>query len=208
MGNQLVKAIRRHFIIFPIIVLCFVAIGVGLNMVLQPEYQAKATIIANLDKSSNDVSNKYNELLANQMLTKTYEEAIQSLFIANIVKLKLSSTLTPVNLLKKVQVKTDPGALILSVYANDNDANQAVAIANAFAESFVNNSTLILNQANVSILDLAVYENSSIPVKPKKLFNLAICLFIGLICGSSVSLYLDKKNLRKVKKKNYYPISA
>jgi capsular polysaccharide biosynthesis protein len=208
MGAQLLNTIRRHFIVFPIIVLCFLAAGYFINTVLKPEYQAKATLIANFDKSSENISNKYNELLANQMLTKTYEEVIQSLLIANIVKLKLSSPLTPSELLKKVQVKTDPGALILSIYVNENDANQAVAIANAFAESFISNSTSILNQANVSILDLAVYDNSSTPVKPKKLFNLAVCLFAGLFSASSLSLLLDKARLKKVKKKSEYRISA
>jgi capsular polysaccharide biosynthesis protein len=208
MGVQILNAIRRHFIVFPMIVLCFLAIGFFINMVLKPEYQAKASLIVNFDKSSQDISSKYNELLANQMLTKTYEEAIQSLLIANIVKLKLSSPLTPSDLLKKVQVKTDPGALILSIYVNENDPNQAVAIANAFAESFRSNSALILNQVNVNILDLAVYDNSSIPVKPKKTFNLAVCLFAGLFSASSISLLLDKNRLRKVKKKNNYRISA
>ncbi|MGG1514128.1 GNVR domain-containing protein [Paenibacillus oryzisoli] len=204
MGEQILIAIRRHFIVFPIILICFVAAGFSLNTVLQPEYQAKSTLIANFDRSDN-LSNKYNELLANQMLTTTYQEAIQSLFIANIVKSKLSSNLTPSELLKKVQVKTDPGALILSIYANANDANQAVAIANAFAESFVSNSTLILNQANVNVLDLAVYENSSTPVKPKKMFNLAVSFFIGFFAAASFSLFLEKKRLKKVKKKDRLP---
>ncbi|MDR6553885.1 GNVR domain-containing protein [Paenibacillus qinlingensis] len=205
MGEQIFAAIRRHFVVFPMILICFVAAGFGINMLLQPEYQAKSTLIANFGKASDNVSNKYNELLANQMLTTTYQEAIQSLFIANIVKLKLSSSLTPSELLRKIQVKTDPGALILSIYANANDANQAVAIANAFAESFVSNSTLILNQANVNVLDLAVYENSSSPVKPKKMFNLAVCTFVGFFAATSFSLLLDKKRLKKVKKKERIP---
>jgi capsular polysaccharide biosynthesis protein len=201
MGVQIFNAIRRHFIVFPIIVLCFMAIGVYINMIIKPEYQAKATLIVNFDKASENVSNKYNELLANQMLTKTYEEAIQSLLIANIVKHKISSPLTASELLNKVQVKTDPGALILSIYVYDNDANQAVAIANAFAESFISNSSLILSQANFNILDLAVYDNSLVPVKPKKVFNLAVCLFIGLFSASSMSLLLESRAVRKAKKK-------
>jgi capsular polysaccharide biosynthesis protein len=201
MGVLILESIRRHFIVFPITIICFLAIGFLINTYVKPEYQAKSTLIANFDISAATISNKYNEILANQMLTKTYEEAIQSLFIANIVKGKLSSSLSPTGLLKKIQVKTDPGALILTIYANENDPNAAVATANAFAESFVSNSTSILNHANVNVLDLATYESSSVPVSPKKTFNLAVCLFIGLFCGGSISLLLDKKT-KKLKKKS------
>lgn len=203
MAYQILGSIGKHLIVFCLTVILFVGVGFGLNEWIQPEYQAEASLVANIGKEGESIDNKYNEILANQMLTKTYGEVIQSQSIAKIVKDKLASPLSPIELLDKIQVKTDPGALILNIYARDENPNSAVDLANAFAIAFTDHSTNIMNQANVTILDLASYENSATPVSPKKLFNLAICLFIGITSGSSLALLLDRRGTHRSKKRSY-----
>ncbi|MBB6733069.1 YveK family protein [Cohnella zeiphila] len=208
MGFQILNSIRKHMITFALTVICFVAIGFGLNTVMSPQYEAKATLVANFAPTDSNSDNKYNEILANQMLTKSYEEMIQSLYIAQIVKTDLSSSLSVTELLSKIQVKTDPGALLLSIYVRDGTPKGAVDIANAFAQSFADHAATIMNNANVTILDLASYENSLDPVSPQKTFNLAICLFIGMFAGSSFSLLLDKRKAVRTKKAAAYVLNS
>jgi len=208
MDSKLLYSIFKHYIVFLTTIVCFLALGVGINYIVEPEYEAKATLVANFGQADDNIDNKYNEILANQMLTKTYSEVIQSLYIAKIVKDKLNSPLSANDLLKKVQVKTDPGALILTVIVRDTDPVAANNIANSFAESFAVNSKEIVHQTNVTILDLASNDAAPTPVSPKKAFNLALCLFTGLFLGSSICLLMDKKRVGRFRKTEYkYPVN-
>ncbi|WP_194434138.1 YveK family protein [Paenibacillus segetis] len=173
---------------------------------VKPQYLATASLVATI--ASNE-SGTYNEFLASQMLTKTYEDAIQSRFIAIEAQKKLETSETVFELLKRVTVRTDPGTLVILLSATHDNPKDAVAIANAFAESFIEKSRKIVQSANVIVLDYANMEDASIPVSPKKLFNLAIGSFIGLFAGLSVALFLEKrrslhKSSRKDKTDNIY----
>ncbi len=192
----LFKALHRHFIVFLVIAIVFIGLGVFLNWWMTPMYEAKTTLISN-SIPDDDRDSRYTSIMANQLLTKTYEEAIQSLFIASDVKSKLNTPHSPGEMLKMVKVQTDPATLIIETYVTSDDPREAVAIANAFAESFVSLSKQIIMNSNVTLLDLAVYDDSSEPVSPKKVFNIAICTFIGLFVGMSVALLLESQKQAK-----------
>jgi len=200
MDTPVFASICKHYRVFLTSVILFAAAGFGLNQVIPAAYEAKATLVANFDRTQDNVDNKYNEILANQMLTKTYSEVIRSMTIANIVKNDLHSPLSANELLKKIEVNTDPGALILTIMVKDGAPENAVAIANAFAESFVKHSSSIVSLTNVTILDLADQEASSTPVSPRKTFNIAISVFIGLIVGTSLSMLLETRRMARRKK--------
>lgn len=192
--NYFFKIIRRHFIAFLVTFLIIVGSVVLINSILTPQYQAKASLVATISPNE---SGTYNELLASQMLTKTYENAIQSRFIANEAKKKLNTSETAFELLERVEVRTDPGTLVIIVSATHNNPEDAVAISNAFAESFIEKSTEIVPNAKLVVLDLANKEDASTPVSPKKWFNLAIGVFIGIFSALSVSLFLEKNRPRR-----------
>lgn len=160
------------------------------NNMVQPKYQATASLVATISSAE---SGTYNEFLASQMLTKTYEDAIQSRFIALEAMNKLETSETAYELLKRVEVRTDPGTLVILLSATHDNPQDAMEIANAFAESFIEKSKTIVQSANVIILDYANMEDAEIPVSPKKLFNLAIGGFIGIFAGLSISFFLEKR---------------
>ncbi|NBD24211.1 YveK family protein [Paenibacillus glycinis] len=198
--DYLIKAISRHIIAVIIILVVCVGGGFLINTFSAPQYRATATLVANMGTVGATSDNKYNDYLASQLLTKTYEDTIQSHQIAEEAKKMLSTSLTASQLLQKIQVRTDPGTLVVLLYVTDDNPKDAVAIANAFATSFVNKSKEIVHNSNVTVLDLANFEETAVPVSPKKKFNLAISLFIGLFLSLSVSLYLEKKRERKKEK--------
>jgi len=191
------NAVRRHFLAFIIVLAACVGLAVLLNEVVTPSYRANVSLVANI--ASNPESSTYNEFLASQMLTKTYEDTIQSRYVAAEVKKKVSTPDTVIQMLKKIKVRTDPGTLVILLSYTGDEPKQAVAIANAFAETFIAKSKEIVEGANVSILDYASLEETKTPVSPRKALNLALASFVGLFAGLSLALILDARHMRNKK---------
>ncbi|MGO4108813.1 YveK family protein [Paenibacillus sp. YAF4_2] len=200
----LLQAVRRYFIAFFIVIAICIGGGFAVNTFMTPSYQASASLVASISASGD--AGIYNEFLASQLLTKTYEDTLKSYFIANKVKEKLNTSLSAADLLKKVETRTDPETLVVKLMVNDTNPKDAVAIANAFAETYVSESKSILQYANMTLLDRANIEQASIPVSPKKAFNLAISLFIGVFLGLSIALLLETR--RMARKRNRMELSA
>ncbi|CAM4431180.1 GNVR domain-containing protein [Paenibacillus phoenicis] len=188
------NAVRRHLLAFSLVIAACVGLAVLLNEVVTPSYRANVSLVANI--ASNPESSTYNEFLASQMLTKTYEDTIQSRYIASEVKKQVSTPDTVIQLLKKIKVRTDPGTLVIMLSYTGDDPKQTVAIANAFAETFIAKSKEIVAAANVSILDYASLEETKKPVSPRKALNIALAGFVGLFGGLSLALILDACHIR------------
>lgn len=191
----LIRAILRHFIVFLLAVFGFLGAAYAMNSLAQPIYQGTVSLVANI--SSSDDSSTYNKFLASQMLTKTYENTIQSRNIAADAKEKLGSQESVTELLDKVTVRTDPGTLVIFIHAKDENPESAVAIANAFANSFIQKSKNIVETSDVIVLDYADLEASSNPVSPRKMLNLALALFVGTIVGASLCVALEKRKQKR-----------
>lgn len=191
----LLKSVQRHYIVAILTILVCVGGAYLINVFVQPQYQASASLMANIAQANE--SGTYNELLASQMLTKTYEDTIQSRSVAGEVKKKLSLNESPTLLLRKIKVRTDPGTLVINLYATDRNPQSAVAIVNAFADTFINKSKGIVSSAKVTVLDYADMDQASEPVSPKKMFNLALGVLIGLFAALSISLLLEKWRLSR-----------
>ncbi|WP_059042194.1 YveK family protein [Paenibacillus rubinfantis] len=191
------NAVRRHILAFSIVLATCVGLAVLLNEVVTPSYRANVSLVANI--ASNPGSSTYNEFLASQMLTKTYEDTIQSRYIATEVKRKVPTPDTVIQMLKKVKVRTDPGTLVIMLSYTGDEPKQAVQIANAFADTFIAKSKEIVDGANVSILDYASLEETQKPVSPRKALNLALAAFVGLFAGLSLALIRDARHLRNKK---------
>lgn len=188
--NYLLSSVKHHLIAFCFTLLICVGGVFLINRIVEPQYQATASLVATIVSTE---SGTYNELLASQMLTKTYEDAIKSRYIANEVKEKLQLTESVNDLLQRINVRTDPGTLVVMLYAKHDNPQTAVAISNAFADAFIEKSTDIVQSANVIVLDYADLEDASIPVSPRKMLNLAIGGFIGIFAAMGISLLLENR---------------
>ncbi|GGA33476.1 YveK family protein [Paenibacillus physcomitrellae] len=198
-GIFLGKALSRHYVAFVVTIVICVGCTFLLNQLIKPSYQAEASLVANIGSTTD--SGTYNEFLASQMLTKTYEKGIQSRYIADKVISKLGLKQSAYELLKTISVRTDPGTLVIMLYAKADDPKQAVAVANAFADSFIADSKQIVQNANVTLLDEADLQQASIPVSPKKIFNLAVSVLIGLFAGLSIAVWLEKRHVSRKKER-------
>lgn len=191
------QAIKRYFIVILFVIAIAVGGAFAINTFVKPTYQATASIVASIASSGD--AGIYNEFLASQLLTGTYKDALKSYHLANKVKEKLGTKLTATELLDKLEVETNVDTLVIRINVKDDHAKDAVAIANAFGETFVEESKTVIQYAHVTILDLASIEQSSEPVSPKKAFNLAVSVFIGIFAGLSFALILEGRRLRRKK---------
>lgn len=186
----LLQAIGKRFLVFTIVVLILVGSAFALNQLAIPQYQGKVSIVTSI--SSVEDSSTYNKFLASQLLTRTYETTIKSRHIASEVKESLQSPYSISQLLDKLTVRTDPGTLVIVIRAKDENAETAVNMANAFADSFIRKSKDIVESSTVSILDYADLEASQTPVSPNERLNLALAGFAGLVLGACLCAMLEK----------------
>ncbi|GJM69109.1 hypothetical protein HMSSN036_13250 [Paenibacillus macerans] len=101
------RAVKRHCIAFAAVIAVCIGAAALANELISPAYRADVSLVANI--VSKPDSSTYNEFLASQMLTKTYEDTIQSRYIASEVKNKISAPQSATELLKKVRVRTGSG---------------------------------------------------------------------------------------------------
>ncbi|WP_337100769.1 YveK family protein [Paenibacillus sp. YIM B09110] len=193
------EASKRYFIVILLVIALSVGGAFALNAFVKPTYEASVSVVASIASSGD--AGIYNEFLASQLLTGTYKDALKSYYIANKVKEKLDSNLTATELLNKLVVETNVDTLVIKIKIKDDHVKDAVAIANAYGETFLSESKSIIQYANITLLDLASIEQASDPVSPKKAFNLAISLFIGVFVGLSVALMLEGKRQERKRKR-------
>ncbi|HEU4963697.1 MAG TPA: Wzz/FepE/Etk N-terminal domain-containing protein [Bacilli bacterium] len=184
------KIIRQRLkLILTLTAVAVLAAGLVSFFVLKPEYEATATILVQ-SKSGNDQV-AYNDVLVGQKLVKTYSEILKSRQIAEDVRQHLGLDLSNQQLLNKVRVTAANDSLVTSITVTDTKPEQAVAIANGFAQSFYANLGNIMKIDNVSILDEAKLPEHPAPVRPKPYLNMAIAFVLGLMAGVGLAFLLE-----------------
>jgi len=110
-------------------------VGLGVSLVQQKTYEAKATLIVGQSLSSSNPD--YSGLLVSQQLATTFSSiaATRSQLEAVIDQLGLATT--PEELARRVDASAIPGSSLLAISAEDTDPKRAAAVANALATRLV-----------------------------------------------------------------------
>lgn len=201
---------KRKKIIAIITILSTVIAGIINFYVLPPIYEAKTTII--IGKSEQETNEyRYDDIMMYQNLVKTYAEIAKSdtVAIKTISVLKNSITLDMDEIKEDVKVTFKEGTQILNITVQRKDPKQTIYIINSFIKAFIEESNRSILNGKIEIMDSAILPEK--PVKPKKLLNITIAFFIGLItCIGIVFMieYLDDtiKNEIDVEKKLGLPV--
>ncbi|MGB8954114.1 MAG: Wzz/FepE/Etk N-terminal domain-containing protein [Tumebacillaceae bacterium] len=185
------RLIRRRWLWISLAtVLLVTGAAVWSYFLTEPQYEATTKLLVQSQTQNNQLFS-VDQLVANQKLLTTYGEIIKSNQIADDVIGRLNLHMSAAALLSKVKVKSAADSLITSVTVTDNDPQQAVAIANAFASSFSGNLNSILKVDNVSILDEAKLIAASVPVSPRPVLNIGVALVLGLLIGIGGALLME-----------------
>ncbi|WP_232696491.1 YveK family protein [Brevibacillus daliensis] len=182
--------VRKRFLLITLLVVFIVgATGLLSFFVITPVYEATATLLIQTKEENNQI--KYDDLITNQKLVKTYGEIIKSRYITEDVIKRLNLPITVNQLLENVKVKSTEESLLTSIIVNDRDPKMAVDIANAYAESFSTNVNTIIKVDNVSILDEAKIPEVPLPIRPQPLIYMAISFVLGCLIAFGLAFFLE-----------------
>lgn len=188
---SLIRMIRRKWVLILLLTSFVVFIAFYLSFYyLETQYEATSTLIVQVQQSDRQMV--YNDLLTGQKLVGTYNQIVKSKFIANDVIDTLQLSMSANELLAKIRVEAPSDSLITSITVRDTELEQAVAIANEFAESFSRNLGRIMTVDNVSILDRATTEDASEPVSPNPILNLSIAFVMGLLLSIGLAVLIEQ----------------
>ncbi len=163
-----------------------------------PLYHGTTSIVL-VQQSSEATGVTQSDLNVNEKLVSIYSEIIRSRRVLSQVINELNLDFTISELAKNIQVTSLSNTPIIKISVSDEDAEQAVAIANKTADIFSKEVVDIYNMENISILDEAIVEVNPYNVNFTK--QLVIYVTVGVVLGLGIvfAMYYfnDKINNKK-----------
>lgn len=181
---------KRAGLILTITLIAVIVSGVMNYYFMTPIYQAKTELLVSQENSNNSINNS--EVQANITIVNTYREIIKSPRILDVVgkQLGLSEAQTE-SLGKNITVNSVKNSQVISITVQNPSQKQAVAIANAIAKTFKEDSVNLMKVNNVQILNVAKEKANALPIKPNKPLNIAITLVVALFASIVLALLLE-----------------
>ncbi|QTC40455.1 capsular biosynthesis protein [Bacillus sp. V3] len=189
--RELMETIGKRMRLIILITLTAILVSGGVSFfLLTPIYQSSTQLLVNQSKADQPAINQ-GEIQTNLQLINTYTVIIKSPAVLEKVAEELDSGLTASQLNSKITVSTENQSQVMNLSVQDNDPNQAAAIANTTAEVFKKEIPDIMNVDNVSILAKAETGQKQSPIKPKPYLNIAIATVVGLMLGVGLAFLLE-----------------
>lgn len=208
--QEIIQTIKKRIALIISISLAFLIIGAFITFfITTPKYQSSTQILINQSQNDEEISSA--DLQSSRELISTYNVIMTSPAILEPVQDEIDFEGTMDELRSKINVAAEEESQVATVTIEDTDPQRAVRIANTLSQTFEQQIPNIMDVDNVSVLSEAEVQNSTEPVSPRPLLNLAISLLIGLIVGIGTALiidFLDKsiKTERDIEKELGIPI--
>lgn len=181
---------KRLWLIILITIIAATVSAVISFFVLTPVYEAKTQILVNQAKSDEQLYNTQT-VQTNVQLINTYNDIIKSPAILDKVIKELKLDGSAQNLSDQIQVTSAQNSQVAQIVVQDTSAKRATDIANTTASVFKKEVPEIMNVDNVKVLAKAMLGQSTSPVKPQPLINIAIAIVVGLMVGVGLSFLLE-----------------
>ena len=154
---------------------------------LAPVYKSSTTMMLWKDYTGGEVV--YQDIQFNRQLVRTYQEIAQSRLVAQETIRRLSMTLTPEQLSRKIEVSLVRDTEVISISVTDSNPERAAIIANEVADVFQDQVPLMIRMDNIKIIDEAVPNYN--PVAPRPKLNMAIAGVLGLMVAVGLAFLLE-----------------
>lgn len=181
---------KRFKLILIITATCTLISGILSFFVIKPTYEAKTSIV--IGKTDGGAADKnqynYNDVMMFQKLVKTYAEIGKSRAVAENASVR-AKNVTADQIQKMVTVTPQADTQIIQFQIENNDPRQAYIIINAVSEAFIQEAKRIYPSGNIQVMDNAKVPEK--PIKPKKVLNVAIAFFIGLMASVGLTFVLE-----------------
>jgi capsular exopolysaccharide synthesis family protein len=178
---------RRRWIV--LVTFLVVAVGTAaVSKTLPKVYATTATLLV----AQPDSPQGFDSVQASQYVARSYAELISSDNFAGRVARRLEDGVTRSELVEKTSFETVPETQLLRITAEDRDPERARAIADTYAEVFMDYSAGSLartTKAEVSLADPAPLPTS--PARPKPTLYTLVAGVLGLGLGIALALLLS-----------------
>lgn len=196
---DIIKILKSNIIFIVIFTfLCTGVMAAKLIYFTEPVYQAVTTVV--IVKGDNSPKNAQyytqDDIALYEKMATTYSKIAQSNLVINKTAEELK-TYSPLQLKQMVKAIPSANTQIIELSAVSNNKNDVASIANTYCKNFINESTSILPVGKIEILDQAVTPSS--PISPRKLLNLAIAFFVGLMVSVGIVFFNDYMKSLKIK---------
>lgn len=204
---------KRLWFILLITFICTAIAGVLSYFILTPVYEASTSIIVGSAPNQHDPNQQYSSPSENiymyQKLITTYASIAKSDLVADKTAELLNNGMTGTDIHGATTVTPETDTQILDIKCQSKDPSTAQKMVNTLATTFIDESQKIYPTDNIKIMDAA--KPPIIPVKPRKVLNMAIAFFIGLMGSIGIVFmieYMDNtvKSERDVEKYLQLPV--
>ena len=193
--QQLIKMVRRRWLIVAVTTAALLLVSVIVSLVTPPTYQATSRLFVSMPNAAS-VNEVYQGGLFSQARVASYAKLITSTALAERTIEAMDLDMTPRDLASRVSATVDPGTVLITVKVVDHSPQNAVEIANGVSEAFVLMAAELeapQNKAGASTR-VAVFQgaDSAIWVSPNKLRNVILGLGAGIVLGLMLAIGRDR----------------
>jgi succinoglycan biosynthesis transport protein ExoP len=185
--------VRSRWLVLGIVVVVTATTAV-LSKLQPPVYRATATLVVDQPDVAEGGRGAFDVVQANQAFARTLVHIIDSRNVADVVALRLGSSLTPNEIRDKMDFAPVNETQLIEVTAEDLDARQAAVLANAYSEVFVDYVARVLPDASptsgLSVADRAVTPRS--PSRPKPTLYTLLALLLSSAGAVALALVRHK----------------
>jgi len=191
--KAIVKILRKRILLILSIIVIAMAMAAYVSYyVITPVYQAETQILIN--QKNTDQQQIYTgaySIETDLQLINTYNVIIKSPAILSKVIEELKLELSPEQLAEKITVNNESQSQVVSIKILDEKPAHAVEIANTIIDVFKEDIQKLMNVDNINVLSVAKLADDPQPVKPKKILNIAISGFLGLLLGTGIAFSVE-----------------
>jgi capsular exopolysaccharide synthesis family protein len=189
------RVLRKSWVIVAVFVLVGTGVGIVLSVVTPKEYRAGVTVFV-----ATSTADSATQLAQGNTFTQdrvqSYTSIATSPSVTGPVITQLGLTLTPAQLAQKISADAPQGKILINLHVADRDPQRAAQLADAVAARFdaVVQSTEQTDAGGHPVVKLTVIHPAVVPgspVKPNRLLDIGLGLFLGFVLGVGFALVRD-----------------
>lgn len=182
---------KRLLLIILIILAVTLSSGILSCFVIKPKYKADISIIiGNTQSTVSDAATSYYDIMMYQTMANTFSKLVKSRTVADDVIQKLNlQSIKDDDLLSLISVTPDKDTQFVTISVISKNAEQAMNIANQFAQSLKDISKKVYKTDMVMIIDNAKLPSE--PYSPKPIIDIGIAFLISTLFSVGLAFLLE-----------------
>jgi capsular polysaccharide biosynthesis protein len=189
--RELILPVWRRLWLISLVAVVAVVAAVGFTLTQTPMYEANIKVLIGQAQSESS-DNLMADVGGLQQITMTMTEAVSTRPVAEATIRKLGLSMTPGDLLARLEVEQVASTQFIEVSYKDPDPQRAQRIVNAVGDVFSDQVSEVSPSA--SSITATVWERAvvpSSPVSPDLLLNVLLALVVGVMLGVGLAFLLE-----------------